>query len=264
MTPGMRTPVSVALIAKDAARTLERALASVAWADDIIVILDDRTTDDSALIAQRAGARLERHTWKGHVAQKNIALAAARYDWVLALDADEEVSPELRVALLAWREHGGDAAMAGYVVARRSQYLGRWIRHGGWYPDAKLRLADRRRARWTGLDPHDRLAAEGATGCLAGDLLHDTYASVADHLARSESYSSIAAAALFAVGRRASWADILLRPPWRFVQSYVLRAGFLDGYPGFVIAAVGSMGVLAKYLKLRECGRSQTGEPSAS
>ena len=180
------------------------------------------------------------------------------------MDADEEVSPELRAALLAWREHGGDAATAGYVVARRSQYLGQWIRHGGWYPDAKLRFADRRLAHWSGFDPHDRLVAEGATGRLAGDLLHDTYASVADHLARSESYSSIAAAALFAAGRRASWADILLRPPWRFVHSYVLRAGFLDGYSGFVIAAVGSMGVLAKYLKLRERGRAQAGEQSAS
>ncbi len=260
----MPTPVSVALIARDAARTLDRALASVEWADDIIVILDDRTTDDSAEIAARHGARVEWRAWHGHVAQKTLAMAAARHDWVLALDADEAVSRELRASLLAWRKTGGGSIVAGYTVARRSQYLNRWIRHGGWYPDAKLRFVDRRRARWCGLDPHDRLDTSGRTARLAGDLLHDTYASVAEHLARSESYSSIGAASMHRAGRQATGFDILLRAPWRFVYGYVLRAGFLDGYPGFVIAAVGAMGVLAKYLKLRELGRSQPDEDSES
>lgn len=257
----MSTPVSVVLVAKDAARTLERVLRSVAWADDILVLLDDRTQDDSAAIAERCGARVERHPWHGHVAQKNLALAAARHDWVLSLDADEEVSPELRASLESWRAAPRDPAIAGYTMARLSQYLGRWIRHGGWYPDTKLRLVDRRRARWTGLDPHDRLECDTPTAHLAGDLHHFTYEDVHDHCARSESYSTIAAAALWRSGRRASWADILVRPPWRFVSMYVVLQGWRDGYPGLVIAVVSAMGVAAKYLKLRDWERRQ-GEAS--
>ncbi len=253
----MTTPVSVALIAKDAARTLDGVLASVAWADDVVIILDERTSDASEDIARRHGARVERHPWRGHVAQKNVALAAARHEWVLSLDADEEVSPALQQALASWRAAPPDPAVAGYEVSRLSYHLGRWIRHGGWYPDVKLRLVDRRRARWVGLDPHDRLEVEGVVRRLAGDLHHYSYADLHDHLARSERYSTIAAQAMYDAGRRASWLDILVRPPWRFVSGYFVLGGVFDGAAGFAIAYVGAMGVAAKYLKLRELARAQ-------
>lgn len=248
----MSAHLSVAIVARDAARTLDRVLASVSWADEVVLVLDPRTMDATRDIARSRGARVLEHPWAGYVAQKNVALDAARNDWVLCLDADEEVSSALAQEIVALRAGAWSGAHAGYDMPRRSFYLNRWIRHSGWSPDRKLRLVHRPRARWGGVDPHDRLEVRGTVGHLEGPLHHYTYAGVAEHLARSEAYSTVAARALYAVGRRATIWDVVVRPPWHFVRSYVLRGGILDGFAGFVIASVGAAGVLAKYLKLRD------------
>jgi O-antigen ligase len=259
------TPVSAVIVARDAERTLARCLASLSWVEEIVVVLDPRSNDRTEEIARSYGARIVTHEWCGHVAQKNFGLSLARHDWVLALDADEEISADLQAEITRLQSLPGDADVVGYELERRSYYLGRWISHSGWTPDRKLRLVDRRCARWDGVDPHDRLTTTGRVQRLTGALYHYTYAGVGDHLARTERYSTIAAEALYASGRRARVWDVVMRPPFRFVYTYVVRAGFVDGYAGFVIASVGAYGVLAKYLRLRECGHgaatSREGHP---
>ncbi len=247
--------LSVALVARDAARTLDRVLASVAWADDVVLLLDPRTRDATESIARAHGARVIAREWTGFVSQKNAALAAVAHDWVLCLDADEAVSPDLAREVRALRDAGWPRDVHGFSVPRRSFYLGRWIRHGGWWPDRKVRLVRRDAARWGGVDPHDRLDVEGAVEQLQGALLHYTYADTADHRARALLYSTTAADALHAAGRRASAWDVLVRPAWHFVRTYVLQAGVLDGRAGWAIATIGAAGVHAKYARLRALGR---------
>lgn len=244
-----RPPLSVCIITLNEADHIEACLASVAFADEWIVV-DSHSTDATRELAERHGARVVERDWPGHVAQKNAALELATHDWVLCLDADERVSTELRTSILAALDAAERAD--GYEMARRTWYLGRWIRHGGWYPDRKLRLFRRSVGRWGGIDPHDHVELDGRTERLAGDLLHFSYDSVSDHLATIDSFTSIAAREKQKRGKRASLLDLVGRPVWKFVRMYLLRGGFLDGWQGFVVAALGSYYVLLKYVKLRE------------
>ncbi|UCE87988.1 MAG: glycosyltransferase family 2 protein [Deltaproteobacteria bacterium] len=223
-------------------------LASLEFCDEIVVV-DSHSSDATREVAARHGARVIERDWPGFVKQKAFAVEAAEHAWVLALDADERVSPALRAEIEALRDRGFPDK-CGWRMPRLSSYLGRAIRHGTWYPDLQLRLFDRRRGGWTGSDPHDRVELEGPVGRLRGDLLHHPYRSLEDHLATIDRYTTIMADQLEKRGRRARLLDIVLRPPARFLAFYVIRRGFLDGWRGLLMAYLAAHYVRLKYAKL--------------
>jgi len=243
-----RPRVSACIITRDEEDRLPDCLASLRWCDEIVVV-DSHSEDRTREIAKSAGARVVERDWPGHVAQKEFAVRVASHDWVFCIDADERVSPELAAEIEARRAAGFGGA-AGYSVPRLSSYLGRWIRHGSWYPDRKLRLFDRRRGGWSGRDPHDRVEVDGPVEALSCDLLHHPYRSFDDHLRTISRYADIMAAELHRDGRRARIVDIVLRPPLRFASFYVLRGGFLDGWRGLLLAYLAAHYVRLRYVKL--------------
>lgn len=243
-----RPLLSACIVARDEEDRLGDCLSSVRWCDEILVI-DSHSADRTREIAAAAGARVIERDWPGHVAQKDFAIREARNDWVFCIDADERVSPELEKEIVALRDAGFPDA-AGFSVPRVSKYLGRWIRHGTWYPDIKLRLFDRRRGRWAGRDPHDRVEVDGPIVRLRGELLHLPYRSLEEHLITIDRYTTIMARELHAEGRRARLSDLVLRPPARFFIYYVLRSGWLDGWRGLLMASLAAHYVRIKYAKL--------------
>ena len=248
MDPATRPAISACIVACDEEDRLPACLDSLGFCDEILVV-DSHSRDRTRELAAARGARVLERDWPGHVAQKEFAIRQASHDWVLCVDADERVSRELAAEIARLRETGFDG-FSGYTFARLSSYLGREIRHGTWYPDWKLRLFDRRRGRWGGRDPHDRVEVEGPTRRLAGELLHDPYRSFAEHLATIDRYTTTMADQLHAEGRRARVVDLLLRPPLRFLDFYVWRRGFLDGWRGFLLALCAAHYVRLKYWKL--------------
>ena len=254
--PPPRLPVSAALITRDAIRTIAQTLASLGFCDEVIV-LDSGSTDGTIEAAEAAGARVEHRDWTGFRDQKNAAARLCRNDWVLSVDADETVTPALaREISDLFAEGRGEGA--GFSVPRLTRYLGRDIRHAGWYPDRAIRLYDRRQGRWIGGQVHERVEVDGAVGMLHGDLLHDPYAGLGHHLDKMNRYSTLAAETLHARGRRAGWTDLAFRPPAAFAKKYLAQRGFIDGLPGFIVAASTSMGVFLRYAKLWDLARRDT------
>jgi glycosyltransferase involved in cell wall biosynthesis len=248
-------PVSACVIARDDARTLARCLDSLLWADETVVVLDERSRDGSEALARGRGARLLRRAYDGNVEQKNFALDQAKHDWVVALDADEALSPELAARLRERIARAGDG-LDGLELDRVTHHLGRWIRHGDFHPDWQLRAFRRSRGRWSGSNPHGRVRLRGRVERLAGDLEHYSYADLGDQIARVQEFSRVEALEMWKRGRRARLSDLWLRPPARFARAYVLKAGFRDGAPGFVIAAVTAFHVFLKYARLWELERA--------
>jgi glycosyltransferase involved in cell wall biosynthesis len=236
--------ISATVITLDEEARIADALESLAWADEIIVV-DSGSSDRTVEIARRYTSRVVEAGWPGYAAQKNRAAAEASHDWIFSLDADERVTPELAASIARVRERGGERA--GYRLARRAWYVDRWVRHGGWYPDWQIRLYDRRRSAFEGDYVHESVRVDGPVETLDGDLLHYTVASLADHHRRIDRYTSLAADALAARGRRFSAARAVLRPPLTFLQTYALKQGFRDGRAGLAIA-----GFAAYYVFLRE------------
>lgn len=239
--------VSLVVIAKNEADRIADCLASVPFADELLV-LDSGSTDGTPEVAEALGARVIRTDWPGHVIQKNRALAEARGDWALSLDADERLSPAAQAEARAALAAPGDAV--GFSFPRCSHWLGRPIRHGRWYPDRKLRLVRRGRGRWGGLDPHDLLSADGPVTRLSGDILHFPYRTLAEHLSTIDRYSRISADGMRARGQRAHLWDLALRPPAHLVDALVLRRGLLDGPRGVAIAGLGAAHTLLKWGRL--------------
>jgi hypothetical protein len=253
--------ISGCVIARDDASRIEHCLASLAWTDEMVVVVDERSRDGTEELARRAGARALRHAYQGNIEQKNFALDQVKTDWVVALDADERLSPEL-AARLRERLAGEADALDGIELNRVTRHLGRWIRHGDFHPDWQLRVFRRSRGRWTGRNPHGRVRLTGRVEKLAGDLEHASYGSLADQVARVQEYSRVEAEELLRRGRRARISDLCLRPPARFLRAYLLKAGFLDGMPGLLIAAITAFHVFLKYAKLWELERA-TAQPPA-
>jgi glycosyltransferase involved in cell wall biosynthesis len=247
--------LSVTIITRNEEARLADALRSVAFADEVVVV-DCGSTDSTVAVARAMGAIVVHHDWPGHVAQKNFALERASHRWVLALDADERVTPELARLVRAALE---SPTAAGYRVRRRTWYLGRWIRHCGWYPDARVRLFDRTCARWGGINPHDVVEVSGPVAALDGDLLHYSYDDLADHLRTIDSFTTISARRYHELGRRCRPWDLALRPPLAFINKYLLRLGFLDGVPGLVVCLLHGYYVLLKYAKLWELDHARRG-----
>lgn len=247
--------LSVAIICRDEVDRIERAIRSVAFADEVVVV-DGGSTDGTVALARRLGARVIEADWPGHVAQKNRAWAEARGDWVLSIDADEAVSARLAASIQAAL---AAPAADGYRFARLNTWLGHPLRHGRWYPDRRVRLARKAKGRWAGEDPHDQLVVEGVVSDLDGDLEHVPYRSLAEHLATIDRYTRTSADQLRARGVRGGWGDLLVRPPWHFVRAYVLAAGFRDGVPGLVVAALGALYTLLKWARVRGGGPDRPG-----
>jgi len=244
-------PLSLCVITRDAAAELAECLASVPFAAEIVVV-DSGSRDDTVEIARRFGARVFEHEWQGFGAQKHFAVAAAAHEWVLCLDADERLTPELATAIVATMT-ARDAASepVAYAMARRNRFLGRWLAHGEGYPDWNVRLFDRQRARWSDDAVHENVVADGPVARLAGDLLHASAESLAAYIAKQNRYTTLQAEAMHARGERVSAVRLALSPCARFLRYYVIRLGFLDGVAGLVHIAIGSFASFLKYAKLR-------------
>jgi glycosyltransferase involved in cell wall biosynthesis len=240
--------LSVTVITKNEAADVGAALASVKWADEIIVI-DSESTDDTVAIARRFTERIIVRAWPGYVEQKNFAAAQASHDWVLSLDADERVTPELAEEVRTTLRNPTDAA---YRIPRVTWHLGRWIRTTDWYPDHQLRLYDRRRARWTGRYVHESVSVDGSIGQLRGELQHFAYRNISDHLETIDRYTTFAARQMRENGRRAGLLRLAGHPPLAFLRNYVARGGFRQGIPGFIISSMNAYYVFLKFAKLWE------------
>jgi glycosyltransferase involved in cell wall biosynthesis len=246
------TPVSVTVITRDEAANIEACLASVAWADDVLVV-DCGSTDRTVDIAKAKGARVIVKDWPGYGKQKNFAATHAAHDWILSVDADERVTPELAAEIRA--RLAGDTAPAGFRIPRMTFHLGRWIRTTDWYPDYQLRLYDRRRARWKEQHVHESVSADGPIGQLASDLQHYAYRDITHHHRTMDRYTTLAAEDMYVSGRRAGWTDLVFHPPAAFLRNYVLRRGFTDGVPGFIISVMNAHYVFLKFAKLWAKGK---------
>lgn len=257
-SPGAAGGLSVVIIALDEEARLAQCLASVSFADEIVV-LDSGSRDRTVEIARAAGARVETSPdWPGFGPQKNRALALATRDWVLSIDADERVTPELREEIVAVVRSASPSADA-FDMPRRSSYCGQYMAHSGWYPDRVTRLFRRGRARFSDDIVHERLVAQGPVGHLRADLLHDTFDDLSDVLRKLDAYSSAGARRMWEQGRRASLARAIASGLWSFVRTYVLQRGFLDGRMGFVLAVSNAEGTYYRYLKLWLLQRAAAG-----
>lgn len=245
-------PLSVCMISGAEASRIKRALESVAgWSAEIVVVLNEQVEDGTQEIALKYGARITREPWRGFIAQKNSAAEKSTQPWLLNLDADEVVSAPL-AAEISEVVSSPAPAHAAYEFPRCTFYSGRWIRHGDWYPDRVRRLWRRGQGRWAGEEPHARLEVTGSIGRLRSDLQHFSNESIARQIAKIAPYHTDFVKRRVAEGGPAGAIELVFRPGWRFLRAYFLRRGFLDGWQGFYIAALGSFSTLTRYALLRE------------
>jgi glycosyltransferase involved in cell wall biosynthesis len=245
--------ISATIVAFNEERNIARAIRSLQLGGgcvDEVVVVDSGSSDGTREIAASLDARVIEEKWRGYAAQKNFAAASAANDWILSIDADEELTPELATEIAALKNQ--PAHFDAWAMPRLAHYLGRWIRHSGWYPDRKIRLYHRQHALWRGDYVHESVQVTGRTGELKSDLLHFTCDSLGQHLRTLDRYTSLAAQALVASGKPIPFRRLVVDPPWTFVRSYIVQRGFLDGVHGFVIAAMASFYTFMKYAKARE------------
>jgi glycosyltransferase involved in cell wall biosynthesis len=248
------TLLSAVLIAQNEEPKIADALLSVRFCDEIVVV-DSGSDDRTREVAQAGGARvLVNAPWPGFVAQREFAVRAARHDWVLALDADERVTPGLRAEIEGQRARG--FAHSAYRIPRVAFHLGRWVRGTDWYPDEQVRLFDRTRARWEGDLVHESVRASGTVGRLRGELLHYPYADISDHLRKIDRYTTLWARQFFAAGRRTGPLGMASAGLWAFFRNYVVKRGFLLGTPGLVISTLNAYYTFVKLAKLRELAQA--------
>ncbi|MGD9063416.1 MAG: glycosyltransferase family 2 protein [Desulfobacterales bacterium] len=248
-------PISALVITYNEENNIERCLNSLDGIADEIVVIDSFSTDRTAEICKSRGVNFDQHRYEGQNEQKNYALSQANFDYILSLDADEALSEKLKQSILAAKQNW---EYDGHTLNRLTNYCGRWIRHCGWYPDRKLRLFDRRKGRWGGVNPHDHVIMDKdcSIGHLGGDLLHYSYPTIKQHVRQIDVFSDIAAREAFQRGRKANiLLDICLNPTLTFFKKYFLKLGILDGYEGFVISISTAYGKFLKYIKLRELER---------
>ena len=246
--------LSVVVITLNEAPNIDDALASVSWADEIVVV-DCGSTDETVPLARRYTDHVSHRDWTGYGDQKNHATALAKNDWVLSLDADERISAELASEIMALIEQ--DPTHRGYRVPRTTRYLGRWIRTTDWYPDYQLRLYDRQSARWTRKPVHESVRIDGSVGRLRHEIHHYAYPNLSNHVATINRYTTLAAKELLDHNHKAGSLDLLVRPTVAFVRNYLLRRGFTQGLPGLVVSLMNTYYVLLKYVKLWELGRTK-------
>lgn len=240
--------ISATIITYNEERNIARAIESLRCADEILVV-DSGSSDRTVEIAEKLGARVIEHNWTGFSDQKNWAATQASHDWILSIDADEALSEMLEAEI--WQLKKSDRHADAYTFPRLAQYLGRWILHSGWHPDRKVRLYDRRRAKWVGDYVHEGLDVTGSVAGLQGSLLHFTCQSLSEHLRTMDRYTTLAAEQLVAQNKRISMRQLFLKPWWEFNRTYFIKRGFLDGAEGLAIAWMGALYVFLKYAKAR-------------
>ena len=245
-----RPTVSAIVVCFNEERNIAGCLESLRWCDEIVVV-DSFSTDGTLDICRRYTERVIQRAWAGYRDQKAFAHSQATQDWVLLVDADERVTPELRDEIRETLEVLGDQ-YCGFAVPRLVSFLGRWWWRGGWYPDFDVRLFRRDRATWGGSDPHEKILVHGAVRRLRHPLHHFSYRDIEDHLQRINRFTSISSAELAKEGKRWQWMDALARPAFRFFRFYVLKRGFLEGFAGFYVAVTAAVYVFFKYAKLWE------------
>lgn len=251
------TPLSVVIITFNEEKNIGRCINSVQTVADEIVVLDSNSTDRTITIAAQKGAAIYQEPFLGYIEQKNKALTLAKNNFILSLDADEALDPVLQASILHEKKNGFGKA---YSINRCTNYCGRFIRHGTWYPDKKLRLVDKTIANWGGDNPHDRLelTEPQIMQHLKGDILHYSYTTLEEHTTQNNKFSSISATALYNRGKRTSIFKILINPWWAFIKGYFLRLGFLDGFYGFVIAKNIAHLTFLKHVKLYQKQKQTT------
>jgi glycosyltransferase involved in cell wall biosynthesis len=253
-------PLSIVIITYNEEMNLARCLASVQAVADEILVVDSSSTDGTAAIARQYDARVILHPFIGYGEQKNFATEQASHNWILSLDADEELTDKLRSHILQLKANGLDAYNV-YRTARLTNYCGKWIRHSGWYPDWQTRLYDRTKGRWKEQKVHEYWQAtdnSDAKGVLKGDLLHYSFSSISDHVKKTERYTELAAQAAAENGKTASLLKIWGSPKWHFFSEYFIKLGFLDGFYGYVICRLSAYAAFIKYSKIRAYSKSKS------
>lgn len=249
--------ISVCIICFNEQDNIRRCLESVKWVKDTggaIVVVDSFSADKTPEIAREYTDRVFQNKWPGFVNQKNYALSLAQNEWVLSIDADEVISDRLRDEITAEWNKGGYEKTDAYWMKRHTFYLGRWINHGGWYPDSKIRLFRKSKAKWGGLDPHDRLIMnnDAIINRLNGDITHYTYKNISHQIKTVDRFSDASSEALMKDGKVFCLCNLLCRPPIKFIETYLFKMGFLDGLPGLIISVSSAYYVFIKYAKMWE------------
>ncbi|UAB82595.1 glycosyltransferase family 2 protein [Marixanthomonas sp. SCSIO 43207] len=242
---------SATIITLNEERNIARCIESLLPVADDIVVLDSFSTDKTEEICKQYPVRFLQQKFEGHIQQKNAAIDAAKYEKVISLDADEALNKELQAAILRLKNNW---VKDGYYVKRFNNYCGQWIYHSDWYPDRKLRVFDRNKARWGGINPHDTIQMQpnSKTGKLNGSILHWVHKTYAEHSLKVHKFSSISAKEYYKLGRKSGLFDILVKPSWTFFKAYFLRLGFLDGFNGLIICTFSAYTTFLKYLKLKQ------------
>jgi len=244
--------LSVVIITFNEEKNIARCLESVKEIADDVVVIDSFSTDRTEELCKAKGVRFIQHKFEGHIEQKNWAITQAHYPYILSLDADEALNDTLKKSVL---EIKNNWQYDGYYMNRLTNYCGKWIYHCGWYPDKKLRLWDSRKGKWGGTNPHDKyelINGDKNTGYLKGDILHYSYYTIDGHRKQTNSFSTISANALFAQGKKATLIKLYISPVVKFIQSYLLQLGILDGYYGFTICKISAHATYLKYFKLKQ------------
>ena len=246
--------LAACIITRNEADRIAPCIEALAFCDEIIVV-DAHSTDATRDIATLLGARVIERDWPGYRSQKQFATDAAGCEWVLSVDADERVTPALRAEIEALRA-GGFAGARGWTIPRLTEYFGKFLRHGNAWPDRQVRLYDRRAARWSGYEVHEKIVVGGAVGALAAPLEHYAYRSLDDQLARLDRYATLMAAQMHAAGRRAGLTQVLFNPAWRLFRGLIIKGGVLDGWRGWLFHIAEAGYVRRKYLRLWALSRN--------
>jgi glycosyltransferase involved in cell wall biosynthesis len=246
-----RKPLSVTIITLNEEENIRKALLSVAWAEEKIVV-DSGSTDRTVEIAQEMGAKVIYNPWSGYGQQKNFAQKLATHDWVLNIDADEIVTDQLASQIQAILSGTVDSDIHGFYVPRKTFYLGRWIRHGGWYPNYLIRLVNRKFAEWTEPAVHEELRVTGKTDFIAEPLHHFAFASIQDQILTNLRFSRLGSQDLKKTGQQHSISRLIFKPIGKFIETYIIKRGFLDGLPGFIISVNAAHSMFLKYAYLSE------------
>lgn len=243
--------ISAAIITFNEERNIARVVESLRCCDEIVVV-DSGSTDRTVELAAKLGAHVVETSWRGYAGQKNYASERCQHDWILSLDADEALSEALEGEIWQIKKNGPE--FSAYTMPRMAQYLGRWILHSGWYPDRKVRLFDRRHAKWVGDFVHESVVAEGPIGHLKSSILHFTCSSLSEHLKTMDRYTTLAAEQIIEQKKTVGWRHLAIDPPWTFFKTYVLQRGFLDGVEGLAIANMAALYNFLKYAKAKNMG----------
>ncbi len=242
--------VSGVVVCFNEEKNIERCLKSLLWTDEIVVV-DSYSTDKTVSICKKYTNRIYQREWPGINKQKEYAVSLTQNEWVFVLDADEMVSEELSKEIIERLERDNER-YDGYMVKRHTYYLGKWINHGGWYPDYKLRLFKKKNGYFGGEDPHDKVIVKGEVAKLRGEIYHFTYENISHHIKTINNFSDVVSQNMLDRGERFALLKMLLKPPAKFMETYLYKLGFLDGVPGFVISVLSSYYVFLRYAKLWE------------